>query len=158
MVTRWIHLLALAVYLGTTLDLACVFLPAAEAIADRGVQRRVLARGLRVYNVLSVGALGVLVISGASALTDWKAALGPAFGRILWRLVAKLSLAFLLILVSTYVSFGLAHRLVRAELGQLPIEPERQAGMIGRMRGAAWVGVALAAWTAWVGLRLSVAP
>ena len=152
--TRWIHLLALAVYFGTTLDLALVFLPAAEAITDAAAQRRVLARGLRMYNVLSVGALGVLVISGASGLTDWKATLGPAFGRLLWPLVTKLSLTFVLIVVATYVSFGLAHRLVRAELGQLPVEAEKQAGMIRRMRSAAWVGVALAAWTAWVGVRL----
>ena len=154
LLTRWIHLLALAVYLGATLDLALVFLPAAEIVADPALQRRVLARGLRIYNVLSVGALGVLVISGASGLTDWKATLGPAFGRLLWRLVGKLSLSFVLILVATYVSFGLAHRLVRAELGQLPVEPEKQAGMIRRMRGAAWIGVALAAWTAWVGVGL----
>jgi uncharacterized membrane protein len=153
--TRWIHLLALAAYLGATLDLALVFLPAAESIADPALQRRLLARGLRMYNVLSVGALGVLVISGASALTDWKAALGPAFGRLLWRLVGKLALTFVLILVATYVSFGLAHRIVRAELGNLPVEADKQAGMIRRMRAAAWVGVALAAWTAWVGLGLA---
>ncbi len=43
---------------------------------------------------------------------------------------------------------------MRAELGQLPVEPEKQAGMIRRMRGTAWVGVALAAWTVWVGVAL----
>jgi len=154
LVTRWIHVLALSVYLGSTLDLALVFLPGAEAVTDPALQRRVLARGLRMYNVLSVGALGVLVISGASGLTDWKATLGPEFGRLLWRLVGKLSLAFVLILVATYVSFGLAHRIVRAELGQLPVDAEKQAGMIRRMRGAAWLGVGLAAWTAWVGVAL----
>jgi uncharacterized membrane protein len=152
--TRLIHLLALAVYFGTTLALTQMLLPAAEAIADPALQRRALARGLRLYNVLSVGALGVLVISGASALTDWKAALGADFGRLLWRLVGKLSLTFALILVSTYVSFGLAHRLVRAELGQLPVEPEKQAGMIRRMRSSAWLALALAVWTTWVGIRL----
>jgi uncharacterized membrane protein len=151
---RWIHLLALAVYFGATLAVAVVFLPAAEVVEDRALQRRLLARGLRPYNVLSVGALGVLVISGASGLTDWKAALGPEFGRLLWRLVAKLSLTFVLINVATYFSFGLAHRLVRAELGQLPVEAEKQAGMMRRMRATAWVGVGLAAWTAWVGMRL----
>jgi uncharacterized membrane protein len=152
--SRWIHVLALAVYLGATVALVLVLLPAAEAIDDRALQRRVLARGLRPYNVLSVGALGVLVISGASGLTDYKARLGPAFGQLLWPLAWKLTLTFVLINVATYVSFGLAHRLVRAELGQLPVEPEKQAGMIRRMRSAAWLGIGLAAWTAWVGLRL----
>ena len=152
--TRWVHLLGVAVYLGTTLAVALVFLPAMEAVEDPALQRRLLARGLRPYNVLSVGALGVLVISGASGLTDLKATLGREFGRLLWPLVSKLSLTFVLINVATYFSFGLAHRLVRAELGQLPVEAQKQAGMIRRMRGAAWLGVALAAWTAWVGMRL----
>jgi uncharacterized membrane protein len=152
--TRWIHLVATAVYLGGTAGLALFFLPAVEAIDDASLQRRVLARGLRPYNVLSVGALGVLVISGASALTDLKALLGPDFGRLLWPLAGKLGLSFVLINVATYLSFGLAHRLVRAELGQLQVEPEKQAGMIRRMRAAAWLGVGLAAWTMWAGLRL----
>src|SRR3989475_10915205 len=115
-VTRWIHILALSAYLGSTLDLVLVFLPGAEAITDPALQRRVLARGLRPYNVLSVGALGVLVISGASSLTEWKALLGHEFARLLWRLVGKLSLTFALILVATYVSFGPLHRLARADL------------------------------------------
>ena len=152
--TRWIHLVAVAVYLGSTVAIALVFLPAMEAVADPALQRRLLARGLRPYNVLSVGALGVLVISGASGLTDMKALLGPDFGRLLWPLAGKLSLTFVLINVATYLSFGLAHRLVRAELGQLPVEAEKQAGMIRRMRGAAWLGVALAAWTVWVGMGM----
>ena len=152
-VTRWVHLVAVAVYLGATLAVALVFLPAMETVEDPALQRRLLARGLRPYNVLSVGALGVLVISGASGLTDMKAMLGREW-RPLWLLVEKLSLTFVLINVATYLSFGLAHRLVRAELGQLPVEPGKQAGMIRRMRQAAWVGVALAAWTVWVGVRL----
>jgi uncharacterized membrane protein len=153
-VTRLVHVLALAVYLGATVGLAVVFLPAVAAIDDPALQRRVLARGLKPYNVLSVGALGVLVISGASGLTDLQAALGPDFARLLWRLVGKLVLTFVLINVATYFSFGLAHRLVRAELGGLPVEPAKQAGMIVRMRWTAWTGAALAAWTAWVGLAL----
>lgn len=161
-VTRWIHLLATAAYLGSTLAIALVLLPAASAIEDPALQRRVLARGLRPYNVLSVGALGVLVISGASGLADWRTLLlarpgalaGDAVGHIFGRLVWKLSLTFVLINVATYFSFGLAHRLVRAELGALPVEPEKQAGMLRRMRSAAWLGVGLAAWTMWIGLRL----
>ena len=42
----------------------------------------------------------------------------------------------------------------RATWRTQPFEPEKQAGMIRRMRGAAWVGSALAAWTTWVGLGL----
>jgi hypothetical protein len=152
--TRWAHLLGLAVYLGSTLALALMVLPAIQQIADPALQRRALAKGLRPYNVLSIGALGVLLMTGASALTDLKATMRADFGRLLWPLAWKLLLAFLLINVATYLSFGLAHRLVRAEIGQLPVEPERQASIIRRMRGTAWVAVALAAYTTWIGLRL----
>ncbi len=152
--TRWIHVLALAVYAGATLDLVLVFLPAVDALDDPALRRRVLARGLRPYNVLSVGALGLLVLSGASMLTDLKGLLGRDFARLLWPLAGKLALSFVLIQVGTYLAFGLAHRLVRAEQGRLPIEPERQASIVRRMRWTAWVALVLAAWTAWVGLGL----
>ena len=152
--TRLVHLLGLAVYLGSTLALVLMVLPAVEQVADPAEQRRLVAKALRPYNVLSVGALGVLLMTGASSLTDLKATLHADYGRLLWPLAWKLLLAFLLINVATYLSFGLAHRLVRAEIGQLPVEPERQASILKRMRATAWVCVALAAYTTWVGLRL----
>jgi hypothetical protein len=114
----------------------------------------VLARALRLYNVLSVGALGVLILTGASSLTSLKVSLRADYGRLLWPLAAKLGLTFALVLTGTWLSFGIAHRLVRAELGDLPVEPERQRGMLRRMRAAAWIALALTAWTAWVGIGL----
>jgi hypothetical protein len=155
LLTRLLHLLALATYLGSTLALVVVFLPATSALDDDpALQRRVLARGLRPYNVLSVGALGVLILSGASSLTEWKQALGPAYARLVWPLAGKLTLTFVLTMVGTWLSFGLAHRLVRAELGGLPVEPELQRSMLRRLSAGAWLAIALAVWTTWVGLRL----
>jgi hypothetical protein len=152
--TRLLHVLALATYLGSTVALVLVLLPAASAIDDAAMQRRVLARGLRPYNVLSVGALGVLILTGASSLTEWKRTLGPAYGRLLWPLFGKLALTFSLTMVGTWLSFGLAHRLVRAELGGLPVEPEQQRSMLKRLAGGAWLAIVLAIWTTWVGLSL----
>jgi uncharacterized membrane protein len=152
--TRLLHVLALATYLGSTVALVLVLLPAAAAIDDAAMQRRVLARGLRPYNVLSVGALGVLILTGASSLTEWKRTLGPAYGTLLWPLFGKLTLTFTLTMVGTWLSFGLAHRLVRAELGGLPVEPEQQRSMLKRLAGGAWLAIVLAVWTTWVGLSL----
>jgi uncharacterized membrane protein len=153
-VTATLHVLATATYVVATLALLVILLPAARRETDLHAQRRLLATWLRRYNVTSVGALGVLVITGASMVTDWKAMLGADFGRLLWRLTGKLGLSFLLINLATYLSFGLAHRLVVAELGQLPIDPAKQDGMLRRMATAGWLGLALAAWTAWLGYRL----
>lgn len=154
--TRLVHVLALAVYLGATLGLTLVFLPAAAAIDDPRLQRRVLARGLRPYNVLSFAALLAALATGWSAVTDLKSLLGAGYGQLLWLLVGKLGLTFLLIVLpASYLSFGLAHRLVRAEVGDLPLEPERQRAMIGRMHVAAWLAVAVTVWISWMGLRLT---
>jgi hypothetical protein len=153
--TRLLHLLALSVYLGSTVALVLVLLPAASAIEDPALRRRVLARGLKPYNLLSVGALGVLIMTGASSLTDWKRTLGPAYGQLLWPLVGKLSLTFLLTMVGTWLSFGIAHRLVRAELGALPVEPEREASMVKRLTAGGWLAIVLAVWTTWIGLSLT---
>jgi hypothetical protein len=152
--TRLLHVLALATYLGSTVALVLILLPAAAAIDDPALQRRVLARGLRPYNVLSVGALGVLILTGASSLTEWKRTLGPAYGQLLWPLAGKLALTFTLTMVGTWLSFGLAHRLVRADMGDLPVEPERQRSMLKRLAGGAWLAILLAVWTTWVGLSL----
>ena len=152
--TRLLHVLALATYLGSTVALVLVLLPAGTAIDDPALQRRVLARGLRPYNLLSVGALGVLILTGASSLTEWKRTLGPAYGRLLWPLAGKLALTFTLTMVGTWLSFGLAHRLVRAELGGLPVDPEQQRSMLKRLAGGAWLAIVLAVWTTWVGLSL----
>ncbi len=92
--------------------------------------------------------------SAAGSLTDMKAFLGRDYARLLWPLVWKLSLTFAVTLIATYISFGLGHRLVRAEMGELPIEAEKQRAIIRRMRGAAWLGLALTVWAAWIGIRL----
>ena len=69
--------------------------------------------------------------------------------------VRRFSLLLLIVLPASYLSFGLAHRLVRAEVGGLPVEPEKQRGMLRRMRGAAWLAVVLTVWVTWLGLRLT---
>lgn len=155
-VTRLVHVLALAVYLGATVGLAVVFLPAVAAIDDPALQRRVLARGLRPYNVLSFGALLVALATGWNAITDLKAHLGPEFSQLIWLLAGKLGLTFLLIVLpASYLSFGLAHRLVRAEVAGFDVEPEKQRAMLVRMRGTAWLAVGLTVWISWMGLRLT---
>ena len=149
-----VHVAALAVYLVSTVWLL-IALAGIGRVSDPAEQRRRLVRQLRPYNVLSVGAVGVLIISGASALTDMKAMYGPGYMLLLWPLTQKLALTFLLTMVATYLSFGLAHRLVRAEQGKLPVDAAQLQGMLGRLRGGAYLALAVALWTSWVGYRLS---
>lgn len=154
---RTVHLSALAVYLLSTMALL-LRLPGIARNPEPSAQRRLLVRWLRPYNVLSVGAVGVLIISGASALTDLKALYGPAYVRLIWPLAGKLTLTFVLTMVATYVSFGLAHRIVRAEQGGLPVDAQQLRSMLGRLRGAAILALAVALWTSWVGRGLAPVP
>lgn len=153
--TRLLHLLALAVYGGTTVALVAMLLPAAALAPTPGDERRILARALTSYNVLSVGALGVLIMTGATALTDLKAAYGPGYAGLVWPLAGKLALTFALTMVGTYLSFGLAHRLVRAERLGDPVDPAWQGALLRRLRAGAWFALALTVWTTWAGLGLA---
>jgi hypothetical protein len=154
-----LHLAALVAYVGACLYALAVTLPVAARSRDATAQRRLLARDFRVLNPVAIGALGVALITGAARLTDLKAAFGPSFfPRLGAPLLLKLTLAFVLINIATYVAFGLGHRVVRAELGQLPVDAPWQAAVIRRLRAATVLALALAAATAWASVRLRSGP
>ena len=77
--TPSLHLAALAIYLASCLYLVVIVFPSARGFQDPIMQRRFLARAFRLQNPLSIGALGVLLMTGAFRLTDLKARLGPSF-------------------------------------------------------------------------------
>jgi len=151
----WLHLLALASYAGATLALLLMVLPAAKALPDPMAQRAFLARALRAYDPLAIAALGVLVMTGAFNLTTYKDAMrGEFFARIGWLLVWKLSLAFLVVMVGTYLTFGLGHRIVRSEIFGDPVDAAWLASMSRRIAYACVLSLALIAITTWLGLEL----
>ena len=113
----WLHVVGFALYLGSTVTILLGFLPMLRAVVDPAEKRRLFARVMRVYNPLSLAAIGVALMTGAFNLTDYKAALGKSFfDEIGTILLWKLMFVFLLILVATGLSFGIAHRTVREEL------------------------------------------
>lgn len=152
----WLHVLGFAVYLGATLTILLAFLPLVHEVEDPAARRRLFARGMRVYNPLGLGAMGVSLMTGAFNLTDYKASLGKAFftevGAIL---VWKLLFVFLLVMVATSLSFGIAHRTVREELGGEPIDAAALDARLRRLPAMLWIAVALTAIVVWLGLRMS---
>jgi len=152
----YVHMAALATYVASVVYLLLIIGPCATAIADPVEQRRFLAREFRLQNPLSIGALGFVLMTGAFQLTDVKARLGPAFFAQLGRpLVIKLTCAFLVINIATYIAFGLAHRLVRAQQGNVPVEPARQKSMLRRLVVAAWLALALVLLTVWISMEMA---
>jgi len=154
--TLWVHLLGLAVYFGSGVTLIVVLLPLAAQLSTPRDKQRFLAQGLKLYNPLSIGALGLALMTGAFNLTSYKAMLGRRFFALLGGVLGfKLLLVFLLINVSAAVSLGMGHRIVRTELRGEAIEPERLTGLVKRMQIFTVVALLLTAWIVWVSLNLT---
>lgn len=135
----WVHVLAGGLVVGTALGLPLVVIPAARAHADPAARRAAAARVLRVLDPLLIGLLGIIVMTGAFAVTDMKQRLGAEyFGSFGNHLAVKLGFAFLAVMCGTWVSLGTGHRLVREEDWGEPPDPRRLDGSLRRLGMAAW--------------------
>jgi len=147
----WIHVLAMAAYFGVQFAVLYILLPMAESAGDESQRRAALITGFKFYNPFTIAMLGVVVITGAMRLTDVKAEMKfEYFSRIWAALSLKLGLAFLLIFIQTYITFGLAFRIGRQEEvaahgdGE-PLTVERLNSMLSRIRAMTWVTILLTA-------------
>jgi uncharacterized membrane protein len=157
-VNLWLHLLGFAVYTGATVALLACCLPALATEPDPARRARWLAAVMRVYDPLSIAALGVIIMTGAFNLTAYKSALrGNFFAAIGWPLAWKLLLTFLLVNVAAYIAFGLGHRLVRTlDFGE-DVSAERLAALQSRLRGSAIVALVLVAGIVWIAIGMTPA-
>lgn len=152
----WLHLLAFAVYTGSTLAVALIAVPQARAANGVDGKLRAIAATLRVYDPLSIGALGVLVMTGAFSLTDYKAALRANYFQQLGGVLAwKLFLAFFLINVGAYVAFGIGHRLVRTLDSGQTVDEVWIGSMLRRLQTSSILCLLLTAAITWVALQLA---
>jgi uncharacterized membrane protein len=155
MLNSWLHLAALVLYLGAVLGFWFVLLPVAKAFRDRENKLQLLARGLKFYNPLQIGALGILLFSGAFQLTELKAAYRETFiQEVGHALGIKLALAFLVVLFSVYQSMGIGHRFVKKYEGGEPITEQEIDVLLRRFTSANWLIVPLALVTLWFGLQM----
>lgn len=152
MLTSWLHLSALVAYVGAIVGLAFVLLPTLGAVESHEARLKLLARSLKFYNPLQCGALGILVLTGAIQVTDLKA--GGSFAKEIAMLGLKLLLAFILILLSTYQSMGVALRFVRRCESGDPIAPEELQALARRLKNSTIPLLFLAAVTIWTGMQL----
>ncbi len=160
----WIHLLAMASYFGAQFGLIYMLIPAAQTAPDERSRRAALIAGFRFYNPFSIAMLGVIVITGAVRLTDLKASMGfEYFSRVSGPLSLKLLLAFILIFIQTWMTFGLTFRIGRQEEvaahgdGE-PFTVEQVNSILSRVRAMTWVTIVLAATIVLVSLRMAAGP
>lgn len=155
MLSGWLHLLALALYLGAVIGLWLVLLPSLKAIRSEEARLKRLARGLKFYNPLQIGALGVVVLTGAFQITDLKATYRGLFIQQFGATLAiKLTLSFVLIVLSTYQAMGVAHRFVRRYEAGENISATELDTIIRQLRFSAIALLLLAVPTLWLGIRL----
>jgi len=156
----WLHLCAMAAYVGAQFAVIYMLIPAAETAPDEVSRRKSLIAGFKFYNPFTIAVLGIIVITGAMRLTDLKASMKfDYFARIGGPLELKLSLAFLLIFIQTYITFGLAFRIGRQEEvaahgDGAPFTVEQLNSMLRRIRAMAWFTIVLAAAVIWVSLTV----
>lgn len=147
------HLLGVAVYFGATVFLAIAIETVGQKAPDAFRRRGRFAELFRIYDPLSIGALGVIVVTGAMLVTGYKEGLGDGYFIHLGRPLAfKLSFAFVLIIMATWVSFGICHRVVNADLGALPVTNAELDNLIKRLRVALWLTMATGVATLWAAL------
>lgn len=155
MLYSWLHLIALIVYIGSVVGLWLMLLPSVNVLEKVEDKAQLLARGLKFYNPLQVGALGIIIFTGAFQLTELKAAYRELFVKQFgYVLSVKLLFAFLLVIFSVYQALGVGHRFVRRyESGDVMSGAELHS-IIGRLKGANWFILILTAITLWLGMRL----
>jgi uncharacterized membrane protein len=156
----WLHLCAMASYVGAQFAVIYMLIPAAKTAPNEAARRASLIAGFKFYNPFTIGVLGIIVISGAMRLTDLKASMKfDYFAQIGSALELKLALAFMLIFIQTYITFGLAFRIGRQE--EVAAHGDGEAftveqinSMLRRIRAMAWLTIVLAAAVIWVSLTM----
>ena len=155
MLYSWLHLIALIVYLGAVVGFWLMLLPSVAILDKHEDKVQLLARGLKFYNPLQVGSLGILLFTGAFQLTELKAAYREAFVKHLgFNLFVKLIFVFLLVIFSVYQALGIGHRFVRRQEGGETVTSAELDSIIRRLKSANWCILILAAITLWFGIRL----
>jgi uncharacterized membrane protein len=155
MLFSWLHVIALTVYVGAVVGFWLMLLPAASILEKHEEKTRFLARGLKFYDPLQIGALGILLFSGAFQLTELKAAYREMFAKqIGYNLGIKLIFAFVLVILSVYQALGVGHRFVKRHESGERVTPEELGSIIRRLKSVNWGILLFAAITLWLGIRL----
>ena len=151
---RWLvvaHVAAVGVFLGASVLLAALMEVVGKHAADAGERRGRWVELFSAYNPLAIAALGVVVMTGAWSLTPYKEAFGKGyFEQVGSALAGKLALAFLLVMVGTWIAFGICHRVVRAHQGAVAVTNRELDRVRMRLRVALALAFALTLATLWV--------
>ncbi len=112
---EFLHTVAVVAYLGGTVFLGAVLIPALKRRGLDAEGLHFLAGVIRIFHPVSLASLGLAILTGAIALTPVKETLGPEYVPRLFEVLAlKLLFVFILVMVSCFTFFALGPRLLRA--------------------------------------------
>ena len=155
MLNPWLHVISLIAYLGAVVGLTTVLLPSLTTIERHNDKLRFLTRALRLYNPMQVGALGILLFTGALQVTELKAAYRDTFVQQFgYALGLKLTFVFILVIFSVYQAMGIGHRLVRRYEGGEAVTRQDLDSCVRSLKASNWCILSVALITLWLGLRL----
>ena len=155
MLSFWLHLIALTVYLGSLVVLWFFILSPLSSHKTHEEQVAFLIRRIKIYNPVQIGALGVLLITGAFQLTDLKDSHRALFTTEVGEsLSLKLLLAFVVIILSTYQAMGVGHRFVRRSEAPEPVSPREFRSVATKLRILTLVVFTMTLVTAWISIRI----
>jgi hypothetical protein len=150
-----IHIAALIAYVAATVAVLVYAIPKARAETDPAGRLASAGRAMRLYDPFSIAALGVLVMTGAFALTGIKDALRERFFEQVGAMLAwKLFFTFLLIIVAAYLAFGVGNRLVGAAAQPVPPDAAWVASALWRIQIVTAMVLVLCAIIVWVAMAM----
>lgn len=151
----WIHVISLLLYAAATFAIAVYYIPRARAEPDPGRRMARAARAMKVYDPFSIAVLGVMIMSGAFALTSIKDALREKFFVLMGTMLFwKLLVTFALIIVASYLAFGLGNRLVgKVEIGETP-DAAWVASVLTRIQVVASLVLVLCSLIVWIAVSM----
>ena len=160
--TPYLHLVAGLLYLGGMLFIGGLLIPAARRLREGRSTLLIIAHLIKIVHPISLALLGLLIMTGASMLTDLKIALGGRyFSHLFATLGPKLLVVFVLALLNTYQFFGpglcLTRSIAQEAEEQTAVTEEQVTAMllmVGRLQRCAWTGFALGAVAAYLGVAI----
>lgn len=151
----WLHLLGVAVSLGSSVFFVFVLFPSLKAQADPQQRLKTIAATLQYYHPIFLLGICVVFMTGAIRLTDLKIDFGQMYYSALGQtLMWKFGFTLLIFLIAGGQCFGMGLKLQRMANGVIEGSLERQERLANAIKKMAFYNIVLIAVTIYFGLKL----
>ncbi len=151
----WLHLLGVAVSLGSNVFFVFVLFPSLKTQSDSQQRLKAIAATLQYYHPIFLLGICVVFMTGAIRLTDLKIDFGQMYYSALGHaLMWKFGFTMLIFLIAGGQCFGMGLKLQRMANGVIEGTLERQEKLANAIKKMALYNIVLLAVTIYFGLKL----